>query len=434
MEGKTPMSGRFRLSFVMACLSLLPASAWAQGHNLHGAGPVNSSMGGAGTALLEDSVGALMFNPALIAGVTGNQITFSTEFFQDSIRIDTTIDTLAGTMEATKHLGVIPAFGWMSRHPEKKLALGFGLIGVAGFKTDYFQSNESLLFSQPPSGFGRIYTDLRITKIPVALAYQVTPKLAIGASLNIYYGQFSVSPLPYKVFDVNANGDRYYPGGGNLVGSWSFAGQFGFHYQATPKFAVAASITTPQNFDPYEWNSTYADPASPQYGLHRSLDFDLDGPLIVSFGTAFKLGAKTDVAIDGVYTKYKGVEGFGSPGGIVDGIVYPFGWRNIWTFKAGVRHQATEKLNVRLGYNYSQTPLRAEVILTGTGAPATFENHFCGGFGYKLFPFLSAEASFYYVPRKHLRGPLPNLDSEVIGTMDTSNQLTSALIGLNFSF
>jgi long-chain fatty acid transport protein len=434
MEGETPMRCRFRVTVVMACLSLLPAYARAQGHNLHGAGPINSSMGGAGTALVLDSVGALMFNPALIAGVKGNQITFSTEFFQDSIRFETTIDDQTGVQEPTQHLGILPAFGWMSRHPEKKLALGFGLIAVAGFRTDNPQNNDSLLFSQPPSGFGRIYTDLRITKIPVALAYQATPKLALGASLNVYYGQFSVSPLPYKTFDTNASGDRYYPGGGNLVNSWAFAGQFGLYYQATPKLALGGSVTTPQNFAPYKWNSTYADPGSPKYGLGRPLEYDLDGPWIVSFGTALKLGTKTDVAIDGMYTKYKGVEGFGSPGGIVDGIVYPFGWRNIWTIKAGVRHQATEKLNVRLGYNYSQTPLRYEVILTGTGAPATFENHFCGGLGYKIFPFLSAEASFYYVPRKHLRGPLPELDGEVIGSIDTSNQLTSGLIGLNFTF
>jgi len=432
------MSCRFRLSVVTACLlaglSLLPAAAHAQGANLHGIGPINSSMGGAGTALLEDSVGALMFNPALIATVTGNQITFSTEFFKDSPRFETTINDLTGTQEPTTHLGIVPAFGWMSRHPEKKLALGFGLIGVAGFKTDNPQNNDSLLFSQPPSGFGRIYTDLRVTKIPIAMAYQVTPKLAIGASLNVYYGQFSVCPLPYKTFDLNASGDRYYPCGGNLANSWAFAGQFGFQYQATPSFGLGGSITTPQNFSPYKWNSAYADPGSPTYGQGRRLEYDLDGPLIISFGTAFKLGKKTDVAVDGMFTKYKGVEGFGSPGGIVDGIVYPFGWRNIWTIKAGVRHQLNEKINVRLGYNYSQTPLRYEVILTGTGAPATFENHFCAGFGYKVFPFLSAEASFYYVPRKHLYGPLPNLDGQVIGSLNTSNQLTSGLIGLNFTF
>jgi long-chain fatty acid transport protein len=434
MDMKTAVSRRASLLATAACLLFLPAAARAQGGMLHGAGPINSSMGGAGTALTEDAVGSLMFNPALVAGVEGNQLTFSTEFFEDKIRFETSIDTLHGTIEPTRHLAILPAFGWMSRKPGSKLALGFGLIGIAGFRTDNPSDDSSLLFAQPPGGFGRIYTDHRNTKIPLALAYQATRKLALGASLNVYYGQFSVSPLPYKYFDVNANGDRYYAGGGNLVSSWAVALQLGFTYQATPKVALAASVTTPQDFAPYEWNSTYSDPGSPSYGLDRKISYDLDGPLVVSFGGAFKLGSRTDLAVDGMYTKYKGVEGFGSPGGIVDGIVYPFGWRNIWTFKTGLRHRLGEKLDLRLGYNYSQTPLRDEVILTGTGAPATFEHHICGGLGYKLFPFLSAEGSFYYVPRRHIVGPLPNLDGEVIGTLHTSNRLISALVGLNFRF
>jgi long-chain fatty acid transport protein len=434
MEIEITIGRRARLLTLVAGLALCaPASSLAQGHMLHGAGPINSSMGGAGTALLEDSVGSLMFNPALLAGVQGNQITFSTEFFEDAIRFETTVGSLEGVMEPTRHLGVIPAFGWMCRKPGSKMALGFGLIGVAGFRTDNPANEDSLLFAPPPGGFGRIYTDFRKTKIPVAFAYQATPKLALGASVNVYYGQFSVDPLPYKYYDVNANGDRYYPGGGNLVSSWAIAAQFGLNYQATPSLALAASVTTPQNFSPYEWNSTYADPGAPNYGLDRKISYDLDGPLIVSFGSAFKLGKRTDLAVDGMWTKYSGVEGFGSPGGIVDGIVYPFGWRDIWTFKMGIRHQRS-KLDLRAGYNFSQTPLRSEVILTGTGAPATFQHHFCGGLGYKLFPFAAAEASFYFVPRQSIRGPFPDLDNEVIGSLNTSNRLLSVLVGLNFTF
>lgn len=428
----------------LAGAALAPGPAHAQGHMLHGAGPIGSSMGGAGTALVTDSVNALMFNPALIGAYTGNQITFSSEFFEDGIEIQTTLalpwdpDGIAGTesgvTDLPRRLGVVPAFGWMSRHPQKKLALGFGLIGIAGFSTDYPEDRDSVLFAAPPLGFGRIFTDYRLTKIPVALAYQVTPKLSLGMSINVYYGEFAVDPLPHKVFDVDASGTRWYAGGGNLDGSWAVAGQFGFFYQATPGFSIGGSITTPQNFAPYEWNTTFRDPSSPDYGKHRRVDFDLDGPLIASFGTGLRLGDKARLAVDGMFTKYRGVEGFGSPGGVVDGIIYPFGWRNIWTVKAGLEYEASDKLTVRLGYNYSQTPLRAEVILTGTGAPATFEHHFCGGAGVQLFPFLSAEASFYYVPRKHITGPLPAIDGTVVGSMTTSNTLSSALVGLNFTF
>jgi long-chain fatty acid transport protein len=425
---------RFRLTVLLACLTLVPAAAWAQGHMLHGVGPVNSSMGGAGTALTNESLGALMFNPALIAGAQGNQISFTAEFFKDGIEIETTVGSLSGQAHPSNQLGVIPAFGWMVRDPRKKLALGFGLLGIAGFRTDYPQDNTSILFAQPPVGFGRIFTDYRLTKIPVAFAYQLTPKLAVGASLNVYMGEFAVAPLPYRVFDVSPNGDRWYPEAGALTNRFAVGGQFGFVYQATPMLSVGASYTTPQNFSPYEWNSTIADPTSRLFGVARRLDFDLDGPMIVSFGAGVKLGPKTQVAVDGMFTKYKGVEGFGSPGGIVDRIVYPFGWRNVWTVKGGMQHAVTDKLTVRGGYNYSQMPLRSEVVLTATGAPATFQHHITGGFGVKIFPFLEAEASAYYVPRQHVVGPFPDLDNNVRGTIDESNTLKSALIGLNFRF
>ena len=187
---------RLRMTVLLASLTLLPASAMAQGASLHGFGPINSSMGGAGVALPEDALNALAFNPALISAVEGNQVSFTTEFFKDAIEIHTTYGSLSGDAKGTPHLSIVPSFGWMLRDPKKKLALGFGLIGVAGFGADYKQDTASILFAQPPNGFGRIWTQYQATKIPVAFAYQATPKLAIGFSFNTYVGQFSVAPLP----------------------------------------------------------------------------------------------------------------------------------------------------------------------------------------------------------------------------------------------
>ena len=136
----------------------------------------------------------------------------------------------------------------MLRDPSGKLALGFGLIGLAGFGTDYPADTASILFAAVPNGFGRIYTDYRETKIPIAFAYQVTPKLALGGSLNVYVGEFGVAPLPYKFFDPDAAGNRYYPEAGKLDRRWAVSAQFGFDYQASPVVSVGASITLPQNF------------------------------------------------------------------------------------------------------------------------------------------------------------------------------------------
>ena len=209
------MRSVLRLTMLVACLASLPVPSFAQGASLHGFGPINSSMGGAGVALPEDSLNALGFNPALTTQVQGNQISFTSRVLQGRHQDshDHERGRLSGDANPTSHLAIAPAFGWIVRDPSKKLALGFGLIAVAGFGTDYPQDDASILFAQPPNGFGRIHTGYQVTKIPVAFGYQVNPKLSIGVSLNVYVAQFYVAPLPYETFDTSANGDRWYPGG-----------------------------------------------------------------------------------------------------------------------------------------------------------------------------------------------------------------------------
>ena len=421
-------------------LLALPVVTWAQGAAQPAAGPVNGAMGGAGTALPNESLGALMFNPALISVAPGNQISFTTEFLKDSIHIDTTLAAGGRTHRglSTSQINIVPAFGWMSRKPDAKMALGFGLIGLGGFSTDYAQDTSSVLFAQRPDGLGRVYSTYSVTKIPVAIGYQATPKLSLGASFNLYVGQFAMAPLWSEDFDKGYAGPtptpRWYPEAGRPSQKFAAAVQLGFLYQATEKVSVGGSITTPQNFSAYEWNSTNADPTSPGFGTNRTLSYDLDGPMVVSMGLGFKPGKKTQAAIDGMFTKYKGVAGFGGQGGIVNEVLLPFGWGNVWTFKAGVQHQATGKLTVRAGYNFSQTPVRSDIVVSSVIAPIATRHRFNGGFGYQLFPFLEAETSVSYAPRGDVSGPYRDLKNAVLGSVDMSNRVVSGLIGLNFKF
>lgn len=429
-----------RLVLVSSLLAL-PVVTWAQGAAQPAAGPVNSAMGGAGTALPNESLGALMFNPALIAVTPGNQISFTTEFFKDSINIDTTLTAGGRTHRAlsTSQVNIVPSFGWMSKKPDAKMALGFGLIGLGGFSTDYRQDTSSVLFSQPPDGLGRVYSTYSVAKIPIALGYQMSPKLSLGVSINVYVAQFAIAPLWSEDNDETYGGPdaRFYPEAGRPSQKFAVAAQLGFLYQASTSLSVGGSITTPQNYGNYEWNSTIADPTSPGFGTSRTLSYDLDGPMVISFGVGWKPGKKTQIAVDGMFTKYKGVDGFGDKGGIVDGIVYPFGWNDVWTLKAGVQYLATDKLTVRAGYNFSETPLRSEVVVSAVTAPLSNQQRINGGFGYKVFPFLEANASFSYAPREHVTGPfrdINNVKNVVVGTVDVSNSVTSALIGLSFKF
>ena len=430
------MSPRSIVLFVS--LLLLPAVAGAQGHMLHGVGPVNSSMGGAGVALPNESLGALTFNPALITGVEGNQISFGTEFFKDGLDAQTRLGTLVQEMDPTLQLGVIPAFGYMMRKPNGRVAIGFGLLGVAGFRTDYPQDNNNVLLLPQPRGFGRIATDYQLTKIPVAFAFQATPALSIGGSLNIYRGQLLIIPLPVVAPDLGPTGNAYLPWAANPVSRFGASGQFGFLYKAGAMVSVGASYQTYAKFETYKWNSTVNNPETPRWGQARVLEFKFDAPSSIVFGVGLHPNGKTQIAVDGQWTKYDNVEGLGGPGG-VDTVAHKLvgiGWRNIWTFKTGLQHQATDKLALRAGYNYSQTPIRADILETSMGTPATFQNHITFGASAKMFPFLTADVGAYFVPREHIKGPLLSLTTGTVpnSELDLSNSIKSVQIGLNFKF
>ena len=429
---------------IFCTFGLLAAGpAWSgNGNMLHGFGPINSSMGGSGAGIwLNDPIGTLMFNPALMGGSEGTHVSISTEIFFDDPKFKVELnDGRTGKGNPSTEPGILPALAVTHRSPGSKWGFGFGLVAIAGFRTDNPEDPASFLFALPtenPAGFGRIYTDHRVTKIPLAISYNVNEKLTLGLALNAYIGELAIAPLPYEVIDIGG-GVGYYPQGDGLVKSYAISVQPSFYYQATDRISIGGSLTTEQNFDNFEWNSTFANPliqdGPMQFGRDRKLDYDLDGPMIATLGVGVQVSDKTKVAADVSWLRYDGVSGFGSPGGIVNGVVQPFGWDNVWAFKVGVEHQVSEKITLRGGYNYSDIPIPSKNTLTATGAPAFFQHHISVGAGIKLTEHIIANAGFYYVPKSTSTGPYLQPDGPSIGKVIESNSLLGGQMGLSFDF
>jgi len=417
---------------VLALLTLSAASVRAQGFVLPGIGPVNNAMGAAGVALPTDSQAALNDNPALIATTKGNQITFSTEFFKDGAHFDARIGAFAGGTDGTSALAVIPSFGWMGRPSESsKIVLGFGLLGIAGFRTDFPEDSSNPLLNPQPNGYGRFYTDLQIAKIPFAMAMQVNPKLSVGFSLNLYRGVLAASPLPGSPANVSSSGALFIPSAANQVPAFGFGVQFGAVYEVNPKVSVGGAYTSPQKFQQYSWNSTNADNTSPNFGKAQTITFNLDGPQIVTFGVALKPNPKLRIAIDGRNVKMGSVTGIGED---ADSLIR---WRSVWAFLSGIEYWVNDKTAIRAGYSYLQTPIVADRVAFSLGTPSTFQNHFTFGAGLMATPHLGFDLGLYFVPRESITGPVLSIadGSPVPNTSVTlSNKLTSFQFGLNFKF
>jgi long-chain fatty acid transport protein len=433
-------------------LAALPLQA-GNGHLLHGVGAVNSSMGGSGTGLPTDVISALHLNPALLTHFEAPQVAISTEVFVDDLSVTVESPGFARhTTDSDGEPGVLPAVAWSYHNPAKKVAYGWGLLAVAGFRTNWPADPESALLAPQPVGFGKLNTELQVTKVPFAVAWQVNPKLSIGASLNINASRLIINPLPVVVPDCNIPGTNlpgppadfvgsncYRPTTGVMVTELAPSVQAGLYFELNPRWSLGLAYTSEIDTDPYEWNSEHANPeievGPTAFGQPRTIAIDLDQPAIASAGIGFRPNPDLSLALDLKYVPYADTQGIGGSGGIAqDQRLVSIGWDDIFAYMFGVQWQASPKLELRGGLNFNDSPIRDEVTLNSGGTPSVFEQHYTVGASYALTPNMDFDLGAYYTPSNDKTGPLYGAENQVIpnSSITLTNEILSALVGFSF--
>jgi long-chain fatty acid transport protein len=426
---------------VAALLGGLPAQA-GNGHLLHGVGAVNSSLGGSGTGQPFEVLGALHSNPALLTQLDDFKVGISAEVFTDDLSVTTT--NRAGAKHTTDsggEPGVLPALGWSYHRPGGKTAVGFGLLAVAGFRTNFPADPDSLLLALPPDGFGRLATDLAVTKIPFAVAWEVNPQLSLGASLILYQGSLVIQPLPVVTPDCSPQG-CFRPGTSGQVASYALGLQLGLYYEINSAWSLGLSYTTEQDFYKYQWNSSHANPditsGSNRFGAPRRVGIDIDGPPIASLGIGWRPQPEWKVALDGRWVGYRGTEGIGGNGGINQNLqLVSIGWQDILIGMLGAEYQANPKLRLRAGLNFNESPIEPALTLNSGGTPSVFEQHYTLGAGLAVHPNLDLDVGFYYTPENEKTGPIitgPGTQLPAPADITLRNSILSGLVAFSFHF
>ncbi len=471
----------------LTCLTALPVDA-GNGPYLHGIGASNSSLGGVSTALATDVVGALTFNPALLTQFEGDQIYFGAEVFTDKPVATATFDntpiafdpltgavtqTRTGTFvtESETEPGVLPAIGFSHRFKNKKATLGFGLLAVAGFRTDWPHDASNPIFAPQPDGFGSIKTNLAITKIPIAYAWEVNSKLSLGVALVIHRGGLAISPLPPAAPDCTLPDpttgravDCFYVDADNVVSAHALGVQVGLYYKTSPTWAFGFSYETPKDFDDYTWESIVAlpfdrlpdgtivqnltdDNGTPAFGSRRVITYPLDLPAIASFGIGYTPpGSKWKFGFDARWYGLASTDGAGGVGGFrPDRGLNEIGWDDMLVGAVCALYEQSPKVTWRFGFNYSETPIQEEVAFTSIGTPPTFQDHYAIGVGIALNPNITLDISAYYAAPNSVTGPLltafavpspQTLDQQKVpgGTFTIEEEITSALLAVSYKF
>lgn len=412
-------------ALLAAALTLTALPAWAgNGHVLHGIGATNSAMGGAGVALPNDALGALHLNPALLADLEGSHFEFSAEYNKAKNAVESSAGPFSGRTEEAGDTALVPAFGFTHKKDGSNFAYGVGFLGMAGFGADYPQDSTNPLLAPQPQGFGRVYSNYQLMRVPNALAWKINDSLSLGVALNVARAALTANPAGFAAPDCSGPAGPCFVPSVNQDSAWGFGASVGIRYAINPTFAIGAAYNSEIDFDEFVWNTAHANPGLPNFGTARKIELQLNFPATYTAGIAITPGDRLAIALDGKLITYEDTEGFAEV----------LGFEDINVIALGVQYKATDRFTLRAGYNKSDNPIPAERTFFTVATPAIFEDHYTLGIGVQATDNMQLNVTYYEVPENRISGPFVSpVIGPVPGTRVTTEMAMESIVA-TFSF
>ncbi len=372
---------------VLILTALAPLSQLqAQGIAVTGVGPVNRSMGGAGTAAPLDAIGALHWNPGSISALQCNEIGFGTELLSASITLSSNFGPGAsGSTNSDAGWAAIPTIGWVHHLDGTPMTIGMGIYGVAGFKNNMPRDlTNPVLDGTTIPGVGPAFGSAEILQIAPTLSYQLTDRLSVGLAPTITTQTVVLDPLgpPITAAITDAQGNRMAWGGGFQVGAY-YRSEYGINAGAT--------------FKSKQWIETLDFQTA-----GGRVTFNLDYPTIVSLGLSYTGMENWTFAIDGRYFDYEHTDGYRE-----------LGWRSVFAGAVGVQYRATDRLSARFGYNFNQNPIESGAVATNLISPLIQDMNFSTGATYMFTNQVALNAAYVYLVNNSVSTPTGTISNEI---------------------
>ncbi|HEY2252934.1 MAG TPA: outer membrane protein transport protein, partial [Planctomycetaceae bacterium] len=333
--------------------------------------------------------------------------------------------TLSGSNTSNSGAFPLPAFGLVYQPEESPLSFGIGVMAVSGFAVNFPGSTTNPILTAPlPAGLGvgPVYTQFEVFQVIPTVAWRVNDKLSLGFSPMIDLAGLSASPGFLGAPDAaGGSGFATYPALTNAPYSWGGGFQFGAYYVTDYNWNFGASFKSTQWLQSFDYN------ARDQTGAPREVKLAIDGPMIISIGTAYTGFERTLIAVDARYLDYRNTNGTAKSGFAPTGAVAGLGWDNIFALSVGTQYQVTDALSVRGGYSYSTNPISNNNTFFNIGSPLIIQHGVSVGASYNLTACLKLSLAYahffdnsisgpYNIPGV---GPIPNTNVTAHAAADT---------------
>jgi long-chain fatty acid transport protein len=329
----------------------------------------------------------------------------------------------------------IPELAFVHKGEDSRWCYGLGIFGIGGFQTNYPASlTNPVLTPQPPNGIGlgRVSSMAEYYQVVPTVSFALTDKLSVGFAPTLTIARLDVNPMVLGAPD-DANGDGFYtyPAGDGTRYHFGGGFQVGVYYTTDEAWHFGFCFKSPQWFERFTSN-TVDELGRPEVASSR-----FDYPLILTFGTSYTGYENWLFACDVRYFNYAGTAGFGSPAGFAaNGAVTGLGWKDLVSVHTGAQYYATERLTLRIGYQYNPSPIGSAEAFFNVGSPLVIEHVVGTGFSYRLTCNEIISVAYLHGFQNEVSGPIqaPGL-GPIPGTSVTSVISADALAaGLTIQF
>jgi long-chain fatty acid transport protein len=370
-------------------------------------------MGGATTAVPLDAIGAFYWNPATISGLPSSELGFGADLLFAAIDLASTVGPVSGSTKGEPGGVLIPNVGWVHRGSNSKLTFGLGILSVAGFKTNYPSSFTNPILTPQPNGVGRLYSEAQFAQMTPVVSLQVTDRLAVAVGPMITLGALVADPLLFIAPNVNG-----YPTGRGTQVRFGAGVQAGMYFQSGKAWDFGASIKSPQWLPEFQYTTEDA-AGGPRFG-----EVDVDLPMIVSLGAAYRGIENVVWSLDYRYFDYSNAAGLGDTGFDEDGALRGLGWRSVNALVTGIQYRINDDLVVRGGYGINQSPIEPDNAGLNIASPLVQEQVVHVGASRALNRQATLNVAYSYFPKNEIAGPMQTFIKGALPGSVVSNRLS----------
>lgn len=323
----------------------------------------------AGYAAAIDDASTAYYNPAGLTLFQNQQVVFSVDNiflnfnYTGNIAISTINDNATYSVNGVQggHYAAVPAIHYVAPI-NHCLSFGFSILVPFGLKTDY--GDNTLL------RFAATETSLTVVDMAPALGWQLTQHASLGIGFDVQkmFAEFDSYGGTGDPFDSDPNAFSTALAK-NTATSIGYGYHLGWLYQFTPNARIGVSYHSRVRHH-LTGHSRFTGSLAEllnngeSYGSHADANMDLPAFTAVSF--FYRLREQVAIMASAIYTQWntfqhlelKSVSGV-SLDGIDTNLVIsiPQYFRNTWNLSLGANFYPSDKIIIRTGLGYDQTPV-----------------------------------------------------------------------------